>query len=106
MSISPTSVQNSKCQEPLNLFSKGSEARNKLIHFIAHCVVQVVVLTVLTAGIIALGSCMHPMFFIFLLAVIPVYLSLRHLATDKLREVYITFSVYPTEDNIHNIVYF
>ncbi|MEF9496586.1 hypothetical protein [Chlamydia sp. 04-14] len=103
MSISATSAQN---QEPLNLFSKGSEARGKLIHFIVHCIIQTLVLTILTAGIVALGCCMHPMFFIFLLAIIPVYISLRNLATDKLRDLYITFRVYPSEDKIYDIVFF
>lgn len=103
MSVAATSPQNPRHKEPLSLFPKGSKARAKLIRFIAHCVIQTLVLTTLTAGIIALGCCVHPVFFTFLLAVIPVYLSLRHLTTNKLRDIYISFKVYPSKDKIHAI---
>ncbi|WP_366223497.1 hypothetical protein [Chlamydia buteonis] len=104
MLISETLAQGSKFEEPLNLFSKGSVERSKLTHVIAYCIIQVIIIIILIAGITAAGCCIHPVFFAFLLAIAPIYISLRLLAGDKLRELFITCRVYPTEDQIHNMI--
>ncbi|MDS0919813.1 hypothetical protein [Chlamydia psittaci] len=103
MLISATSAHISQREEPLNLFSKESVARNKLTHVVAHCIIQSIIITMLIAGITAAGCCVHPVFFAFLLTIAPIYLSLRLLAGVKLRELFIAFRVYPTEAQIHNI---
>ncbi|BAE81556.1 hypothetical protein [Chlamydia felis Fe/C-56] len=105
MSVSATIAQNQEYKEPLNLFPKGSETRKRLIHFIVHCVIQTLILAALFTGIIASGCCLHPVFFVFFLTLIPVYLSLRYLASERLRNLYRAFDVYPSEDEIHSIIF-
>ncbi|WP_139414174.1 hypothetical protein [Chlamydia abortus] len=103
MLISATSAQSSTCQEPLNLFSKGSVGRSQLTHVVVHCIIQVIILITLITGITVVGCCVHPLFFVFLLAITPVYISLRLLGGVKLRELFITLRVYPAENQLLNI---
>lgn len=103
MLISATSTQSSTYQEPLNLFSEGSIERSKLTHVIVHCIIQAFIIITMITGITVAGCCIHPAFFAFLLAIAPVYISLRLLGGVKLRELFITFRIYPTENQLLNI---
>ncbi|WP_348663760.1 hypothetical protein [Chlamydia vaughanii] len=91
------SILTSVPEEPLNIFSKGSTTRQKLVYFLCHSVIHSLALISLAAGIISLACCVHPLFLLLLPTLIPLFFILRHLATEKLKQMYITLKVYPKE---------